>query len=217
MKRCFIIHYDQNVIPLAHHLLKQINEIYPNDDVLLQRHNPSSDLSEISWRKVEYLVKNFDRFDFDKWYITIDCDCTILDKDKNIDSFLDCGKNFLFGSDWNGLCAATIAIKKSYDFEQIKSLLNTWYCLGNTYNIYEKDLQKGIAKRYEQNSIKWLKDIFPSVNYLIGILSEDFMTDNPKSSNLTSKAPLFWHYGAANSVDKKLWILDNLIKSDKPI
>lgn len=212
MNRCFIIHYDDNVSKLAEHLSKQISRVYPNEAIILEYHEKSSDLSEISWRKVKYLVENFDRFRSDKWYITIDCDCAIFNDKKDINAFLNCGKNFLLGSDWNGLCTAAIAIKKSSNFEDIKSLLNAWYFLSNTYDKYEQDLQKGIAKRYEQNSLKFLRDSFPSINNIIGILDEYFMTDNPFKFE---DGPLFWHYGAANSIDKKHWILDNLVCKNK--
>lgn len=175
------------------------------------------------WKKVKIfntILSNKDNltnyFERNEWLIYIDCDSVLLNKERKneIEEFLHNSKHdILFATDWNGLCTAAFAIKikltdeNYYNF--LKPFFTTWNFIENIYDKHDNEFGVGLGPKYEQNALKVLFKYFPkfSNNEKIGYLPDWFISDNP--NNFAVK-PLFWHYGAANSVDKKIEIVNTL-------
>lgn len=202
----FTTYYDNRIQKLGDFLKAQLKKYCLDHNLsLTYGNNPLVDVNAYpTWQKIFRLSHVMSSCRTGDWIIYIDADNALLDNNKNLTFLNNTNKNILFSKDWNGICCAGIAIRCC---EWSESFLSCVRLLGDLDSKYDDDFGLGCGPKYEQNVIKTLQKYFPSIRDNIGYLPDWFMTDNPDFNN----PPMFWHYGSANSVDKKHWILDNVV------
>lgn len=218
--------YCDNILqPCGDFFKRQIKELYPQLLFSFRNYDvPENGQRTAHWNKVDmslYVINQLDGDDKDNlWSIYIDCDSCVYDKVFHIQKIVDYFKRvqqhspsveFLVGQDWNGVCTAAFAFKHT---RFCQDLFSSWWFLGDIYEQYDDQFGQGLGRKYEQNALKLMLKEFsgPSKDNKIAYLPKWFMSDNPEKE---IDKPWFWHYGSANTPEKKIWILNNIIKNKK--
>jgi hypothetical protein len=168
-------------------------------------HTPIGDIDKWpTWQKIfrmKYLLSQIREGD---WVVCFDADMAIINPNINIkDLILSCKKDVLISKDWNGLCTAVMAVKNT---KFGRDLLDSLCFLSDIDSKFNDGYGVGCGDKHEQNCLKTICKYFPFVSNGIDFF-DNIASDNPDFNN----PPLFWHYGSANSLDKKEWILDNIV------
>lgn len=202
------VYYDNGLEKCGNFLKEQLKIYCKNNKLEFSySHNPIGDTNRFpapTWQKVFRMKYLLNKIRENDWVVWVDADMAILNSNINIkDLILQSEKDVIISKDWNGLCAAVIAIRNT---KFGRDLLDSLCFLGDMDSKYNDDFGVGCGDKHEQNCLKTICKYFPYIRNGIDFF-ENIASDNPDFNN----PPLFWHYGSGNSLDKKEWILDNIV------
>jgi len=128
-----------------------------------------------SWNKIAALQTTLSDLQDGDWAVWIDADCLLLRPFALVDDLGDKLQFDLLGaSDWNGLCACVLAVKKC--------AWTDWFLptLSRCGDVKDDDRYgAALGPKWEQNTIKGLLNEFPAVARRISFLDSNWIADMP--------------------------------------
>lgn len=200
MRIKFITVYDEDMKDNADLLLSTLVMAKGNNNTIInyEKYLVKKESRHTSWAKLNYMLMEAAEWTyFYDWIFCIDADSFVANLNYDFSFLKNETKGFLISYDWNGPCAAAMAIKPdSFGCDIIKILMT----LGDIKLDKNDEFGVGLGPKQEQNSLKVLMKYFNSIESNVGKLPDDFILDNP---DVNKPLPFLYHYAAARKVSEK--------------